>query len=144
MRYTVDASVFVASLIATDIHYAPSLAFPTGLRSGPDLIYCPSLCPIEVASAVVRQTGDALLARSSARIVERFPRMSLVDLSLRRAKQACRLAAAHRLRGADTVYVAVAAEYGTTVITWDHEMLTRASAVVPARTPTDWLASRRP
>ena len=39
------------------------------------------------------------------------------------------------------MYVAVAQEYGTTLITWDVELLTRGALTVPTMTPTDWLAT---
>ena len=48
---------------------------------------------------------------------------------------------AYRLRGADAVYIALAVEFGATVITWDAEMLTRGAGAVSVLTPSDWLAS---
>lgn len=46
-----------------------------------------------------------------------------------------------RLRGADAVYVAVAQEYGATLIIWDQELLTRGAAAITVVTPADWLAA---
>lgn len=46
-----------------------------------------------------------------------------------------------RLRGADAVYVAVAQEYGATLIIWDQELLMRGAAAITVVTPADWLAA---
>lgn len=64
-----------------------------------------------------------------------------MSLTSARAEEAARVAASYRLRGADAVYVAVAQEFGTMLITWDAEMLTRGARAVPVLTPTDWLAA---
>ena len=45
------------------------------------------------------------------------------------------------MRGADAVYVAVAEEFGTMLITWDAEMLSRGAQAVAVMTPSDWLAA---
>jgi predicted nucleic acid-binding protein len=50
-----------------------------------------------------------------------------------------RLAARLRLRGADAVYVALAAAYREPLITLDAEMFERASGVAEAFTPEQWL-----
>ena len=62
-------------------------------------------------------------------------------LDMVRTLQASQIAAMYRLRGADAIYVAIAQEFGTTLITWDREMLTRGLSAVSIMTPTDWLAA---
>ena len=73
--------------------------------------------------------------------MENFPNINLVPLTEQRAQAAVQIAFLCRLRGADAVYAAVAQEYGTTLITWDQELLTRGANAVPTLTPTDWLAA---
>jgi predicted nucleic acid-binding protein len=68
--------------------------------------------------------------------------MTLLPVDRQLAQRAAELAAVHQLRGADAVYVAVAAEYGATLITWDTEQLTRAATATQLETPTTWLAGR--
>jgi len=53
-----------------------------------------------------------------------------------------RLAAKLRLRGADAVYVALAATCREPLITLDAEMLERGRGVVEAFTPEQWLQTR--
>ncbi len=59
------------------------------------------------------------------------------------ARQAAELAATHRLRGADAVYLAVARRYGTTLVSRDVEQRARGSAAGPWQTPEEALASSR-
>ena len=55
------------------------------------------------------------------------------------ARQAVQAATNHRLRGADSVYVAVADAFDAALITWDAEMLERGSEAVRTVTPLHWL-----
>jgi len=50
---------------------------------------------------------------------------------------------AAQLRGADSVYAAVALEYGCDLVSLDREHLTRLVSVVPTVTPADALARLR-
>ena len=55
------------------------------------------------------------------------------------ATEAATSAAQQRLRGADAVYVALAAQRALTLITLDREMLERTKKSVTSVTPTAWL-----
>ena len=59
------------------------------------------------------------------------------------ARQAAQLASAHRLRGADAIYLAVARRYGTVLVSRDAEQRRRGSLVAPCHTPEEALAARR-
>ncbi len=65
----------------------------------------------------------------------------MIELTENRARLSVQTALTCRLRGANAVYVAVAQEFGTTVVTWDAEMLARGTQTVSVMTPTDWLAA---
>jgi predicted nucleic acid-binding protein len=66
----------------------------------------------------------------------------LVALTLMLAQQAADLAATHRLRGADAVYLAVALRYGTTLVSRDEEQRSRGSRIVTCQTPEEACADR--
>jgi predicted nucleic acid-binding protein len=51
------------------------------------------------------------------------------------AKQAARMAAEHRIRGCDAVYVSLADQLSDTLVTLDRQQLERGAALVNARTP---------
>jgi predicted nucleic acid-binding protein len=59
-------------------------------------------------------------------------------------EQARALAAQYGLRGADAVYAAVAQQAGCTLISLDHEHLTRLGNIVTVHTPATALAELIP
>ena len=140
MRCTIDASVFVASARSDEPNYLSSRKF---LRDAQSLeIYCPTLALAECAASIVRQTGDPSLAEELVSIIEDFPGINLISLDLSLARKAAQTAIAHRLRGADAAYVAVADAFDATLISWDQEMLKRCPPAVAAITPDHWPGAR--
>ena len=138
---TVDANVFVCASSPADVAHADSDLCLARIRHSGLKLYCPALLLPETASAIIRPTNDLVAAQMAIISVETFPHMNFVALTEQRAQRATQVALTYRLRGADAVYVAVTQEFGTTLITWDREMLTRGGLVVPTMTPTDWLAA---
>ena len=74
-------------------------------------------------------------------IFDRLPHMTLVALDRPLSDHAAQLARDHRLRGADAMYAAVTRQHGTTLISRDHEHLTRLVGIVPVQTPAEALAA---
>jgi predicted nucleic acid-binding protein len=97
----------------------------------------------ECSAAIARQTDDPLLAERTEALIETLPNMALVPLDITLARHAAQLARDYRLRGADSVYLAVAETLGATLITWDGEVLGRGPADVPRLTPIKWLEQAR-
>ncbi len=140
MSYTIDASVFVAATRQMELHHADSLAFLDSLRQQTPAIFCPALVLTETVAAIARTTADAALVEQASTLIETLPGIKLIALEVTMARRAAQLAALHRLRGADAVYVAVAAEFGATLVTWDTEMVQRGASVVTVMTPADAVA----
>jgi predicted nucleic acid-binding protein len=92
---------------------------------------------------VARASDDSTGAVQYANATAALPQMMIVALTSTMARQAAELAAAHRLRGADSIYVAVARRYGTTLVTRDEEQRGRASAVITCQTPEAALRARQ-
>ncbi|MFW5943585.1 MAG: PIN domain-containing protein, partial [Chloroflexota bacterium] len=88
-----------------------------------------------VAGAIVRRTDDTDLGHKVVDHVLSTPNLHLVNLDKELGKLAAQLAAEHRLRGADAIYVAVAHRLQVPLISWDREQVERAKAVIIARTP---------
>ena len=141
---TIDANVFVSALVPSDSNFGTSVTFIDRVRSLGGDVYCPSLLLPECAGAVIRPTSDLPLARRAVESVQALPGLRLVSLTEARAFGAMEIALRLRLRGADAVYVALAQEFGTTLITWDREMLTRGAQAVSVMTPIDWLTAHPP
>jgi predicted nucleic acid-binding protein len=134
-RYTIDASVFVNAFNPHETGHAASLKILAAIHERGDPVIVPSLLLVEVASAIARATDDTDGAIAYARAVAGLPHLTLVTLTATVSRQAADLAAEHRLRGADAVYVSVARRYGTTLITRDGEQRARGADVVTCVTP---------
>lgn len=104
-------------------------------------MYCPTLILPEVAAAIIRPTGDERLGVEAVRRLESMRGIHFIPLDHHMAELATDVAVRHRLRGADAVYMALAQDCGTTLVTWDKELLSRGPGVVPTMTPTEWLRS---
>jgi predicted nucleic acid-binding protein len=102
-------------------------------------IFCPTLILSECAAAIARPTGDSILSRRLVSLIRHFPGMTLVALDKGIAAHAAEIAIENRLRGADAVYVAVADDFDSALISWDEEMLKRSAETVLAMSPERWL-----
>ncbi len=140
MNYTIDASVFVSAVRTKEAQHLVSLDFLDQIQAQGVTIFCPTLILPECAAAITRPTGDTALAKQLMRLVENFPGLILTPLLTSLARRAAQVAMTQRLRGADSVYVAVAEEFDTLLVTWDTEMLERGAAIVQTITPALWLA----
>jgi len=139
MNLTIDASVFVASARIKEPEYLASRRFLQQSRiRGVDL-FCPILVLPECAASISRSTGDPALAEELVALIESFPRLNLVPLDPSMGHRAVRIAATYRLRGADSVHVAVAEANSASLIAWDADMSKRGSLLVNAMTPSAWL-----
>jgi predicted nucleic acid-binding protein len=138
---TVDASVWVASAVASETHHATSMELVRLLWRHQVRLVQPTLFPIEVAAALGRRFPRSGQAQSAVQQLASIPRLAVVPLDAELAPLATRLAADHGLRGADAVYVATALMADATLLTLDEEVIRRAVAMVPVQTPQQWLAS---
>jgi len=138
MNYTIDASVFVSAVRLEEDHYTVSRKFLRQVQKGAMTMLCPTLVLAECAAAIARPTGDSALAEELIVLIENYPGLRLVSIDLPLARRAAQIATTYRLRGSDSIYVAVAEMFNATLITWDIEMQQRGSAVVQTLTPTEW------
>jgi len=137
---TVDASVWVSADAADETARHLSRALLRAVLKARLVVHQPSLSIVEVTAAVARRTGDASLAREAGRRLLEMPALVIHPLDLDAAAEAAALAGHVLLRAADAVYAATALRHGAQLVTLDLELRERASAVVDAFTPAEWLA----
>ncbi len=137
--FTVDASVHINALKATEDGSPESQAFLERLHSRPWPVLSPTLLLIEIAAAATRALGDVEQGLALAQAVRNLPGQIWIPLDELLADEAMHLAAELRLRGADAVYAAVARCYGTKLITRDRQQLERLRPVLPVLTPDEAL-----
>ncbi|MGQ9625356.1 MAG: type II toxin-antitoxin system VapC family toxin [Anaerolineae bacterium] len=133
--YVIDANVLVAVLRPSEPYYLYSRACLYNLITRQASLFCPTLALPEIAAAIVRGTGDEVLARSSIATLYRLDKIMFTPLDEPLANLAAEVAIICRLHGADAVYVAVARQVGATLLTWDTELLTRATRVITTLMP---------
>src|SRR3569832_2212445 len=129
MNFTIDASVFISSARTQEAYHSVSVEFLNQLRQQHPIVFCPSLILAECGAAIARRSSDLILAQDLVLLGKNFVGMNFLAIPIPLAERAAQIAAAQQLRGADSVYVAVAEESGAILITWDNDMLKRAPAV---------------
>lgn len=125
---TLDASIFIAACHRHEPGHRDSVALLNALHATGTPLLEPALLPVEVAAALGRTGTKPDQAVAFAHSLMQLPRLTLVALDEGLSRHAAELAARHRLRGADAVYVSVALLYGARLVTLDHEQERRAPA----------------
>lgn len=130
-----DASVYVALVNADESEHESSWAWFERAIATQDRIVSPAILLAEVAAALSRGVGDPLLARRVVGQLASSDVIELMPVTLVMAEQAAAIAAEHRIRGCDAVYVALAEQLNETLVTLDRQQIERGAAVAAVRTP---------
>ena len=133
--FTIDASVWVNSFDQRESGHEQSRQFLERVARMETPIFLPNLVCVEVAGAVSRTRRNPAQAQAFVFAMRQLPNVTFIPLDSALAEQASRLAAEYGLRGADSIYAAVALEFGCTLISLDHEHLTGLAGIVTVRTP---------
>jgi predicted nucleic acid-binding protein len=138
MSVVIDANIWVSSVKSNESAYEETRQFLSRVIERETQVFCPTLVLPECVAAIIRTTGNSRLADNMVREIEAFPNLMLVPLTVEYSRHAARIARDCRLRGADSVYVAVAEQTGSTLITLDLEVVNRSAPVVRAVAPNAW------
>ena len=132
---TVDASVFVSAFTPSERAHEVSKAFMLSVREQSVPIIVPVLVLPEISAALSRGQGKPKLGLAFVQELRNFPNTTFIDVDDGIATLAAEIAAEHRLRGSDAIYVAVALRFGAELITLDKEQLDRLPKVLSVRKP---------
>jgi predicted nucleic acid-binding protein len=147
--FTIDTSVYINALNPGEVGSAVSQAFldrlfnplsgqgVSGAAANPGPVFSPTLLLVELAAAIARVFDDTARGITFAGSVRLLPGQVWVSLDERLAEETARLAAQHRLRGADAVYGAVAKRHEAILVTFDRQQLTRLKPTVTVWTPAE-------
>lgn len=133
--FTIDSSVFVAARRTQEDMSAVSRDLIQRVRKAGIPLVEPTILPVEIAAALTRTGEEPTWAAEYAERVMAFPHLTLWPLDEYAVRRAVKTAVQCRLRGADALYVAAAAQYGARLVTLDTEQLERAPADVRACQP---------
>lgn len=143
MSLTIDANIWLASSDPREPGGAACGDVLVAVSALGERLESPTLLQVEIAGATSRKTGNNRFAEEFLQEVLGHSAHHWHALDSTLAAAAAALAIACRLRGADAVYVAVAALTGSTLITLDREMQRRVEHLIDAVTPEEWLATHR-
>lgn len=133
----VDASVWVSLCHLRDSHHATCAKWLERLLVDGTPLLAPTLLVVELGAALRRLTGDPVLAAEAVSELDESGILELVPLSGERARRAAALASRTALRGADAVYVELARERGSALVTLDRQQLERGASVVNVALPSE-------
>lgn len=131
----IDASVYVALVNAHEREHSSSWAWFEQARAADESIVAPVILLSEVAAALSRGVGDPTLAHRVVQQLARSEVIELIPVTMVMAEQAAVVAAEHRIRGCDAVYIALADQLNNTLVTLDRQQLERGAALVTVRSP---------
>ena len=125
-----DASLWVSRLVLQDEFHAAVKSWMKKQREAGVQFISPTLLLAEVGGAISRRTGDPALGGQAIHQLEDLPGLRLVEMDHELIHAAASLAAELGLRGADSVYVAVASQLHLPLVTFDVDQRERAQEKV--------------
>ena len=126
MFIVIDASIWVARLVAEDVFYEPVKTWMSARLADNDQFLAPSLLLAEIGGAISRRTTPSLGLKAIEQI-QNLPGLQLVEMEDLLLQEAAHLAAQLGLRGADSIYVALAARLDLPLMTLDVDQRERAA-----------------
>lgn len=130
-----DASVQVALMNARDPHHEDALRWYAAALAQERSLAAPVILLAEVAAALARGVADPALARRAIEGLRADPNLQLEPVDEALAERAALLAAEHRIRGCDALYVALAHRRGDALVTLDRQQRERGAAAVDVESP---------
>jgi predicted nucleic acid-binding protein len=131
----IDASVWVSGVLLGDVNRIRARTWINQHIGSGGYLVSPLIFPLETGSAIARVTQNLTLARQAVSEVYLFPYLRLAPVDQVLIDDAIDIALTFRLRGADSLYVAVAKQLGIPLVTLDHEQLTRPASIITTVQP---------
>ena len=131
----IDASVYMALVNAHEREHASSWAWFEQAKAAEESVVAPVILLAEVAAALSRGMGDPTLAHRVVQQLARSEVIELIQITMAMAERAAEIAAEHRIRGCDAIYVALADQLNDKLVTLDRQQLERGAALVTVRAP---------
>jgi len=128
-RLTLDSSVIIASLLEKEPRHTEALEIWSTVLSGDNVSIMPYSVLVEVVAAIKRRTGSESLAMEVKEELLNVETISFVILDDKSAVEAADLAAKSGVRGMDALLIQVAKEFGTELVSFDEEMMSKSKII---------------
>jgi len=127
-RLTLDSSVIIASLLEKEPRHREALEIWSSILSGNNIAIMPYSVLVEVLAAIKRRTGSESLAMEVKEELLNVETISFVILDDKSAVEAADLAAKTGVRGMDALLIQVAKEFGTELVSFDEEVMSKSKS----------------
>jgi predicted nucleic acid-binding protein len=131
----IDSSVWVSWFIRSDSNHAAAVAWLNKHLQGGGSLLSPTMLVIETASGVSRVTNQSALGSHAASQLYTIPFLQIVAMDQDLVNETVNIAAQYKLRGADSVFVALAKLKAIPLVSFDNEQLTRSSSFITTIRP---------
>ena len=128
--FVVDASVWVSSFLNSDVNHDLAARWVDRAVEREVTIYAPPVLLAEVAGSVARVTDNPFAGIERANHLLDTQNLQIVVQDTQSYLAAARLASQLRLRGCDALYVQVAAEQDSILVSLDEQQIQRSGSVV--------------
>jgi predicted nucleic acid-binding protein len=125
-----DASIWVARFVPQDAFHSVVRAWLETLRLEGTQFLAPAFMLPEVGGAISRRTGDPTIAKQILERLENLPGLQFAEMDNALIRKAASLAVELGLRGADSIYVAVAERLSIPLATLDVEQQERTAGLI--------------
>jgi predicted nucleic acid-binding protein len=126
-KVTLDSSVIITSVLDFEKRHKEAMLLFENILIGNYEVFLPYTVLVEVIGAVKRRTLSDSQADQIKEKLLGVAYITFIELTSERAENACQIASQFNLRGMDAIVVQVSKEFGTELITFDKEMLSRIS-----------------
>lgn len=131
-----DASLITSLFSEPDVNHAAARRWFDAAHARGEPLFAPTIILAEVASAFGRTLGDPDRARVVIRRIVDWKLITLVPIATPIAVRAAEVTADTRLKGCDSIYVALAAELNEVLVTFDQEQLSRTTGMIRVTRPS--------
>lgn len=135
----VDTSVWIGTLLERDVHFAESVAWLDYCILRNVNIHFPLLIFPELAGVLARSGMSPVDTAGEISKIANHSAIHLHPSDLSSSLLAARVASASGLKGADAVFVALAAWLDLPLVSWDKQQRERGSAFCRTMTPIEAL-----
>lgn len=131
----VDASVILAAILPGEPGHKASKAWLDNLIQSGGQFSAPAVLLSEVAAPLGRAYNQPQQAKQIINTLTNAPFVNLVTITIPLANRAAEIAADYKIRGCDSLYVALAEALNEELITLDNQQRERAKGLIQTNHP---------
>jgi predicted nucleic acid-binding protein len=126
----IDASIIVSSYFEREKFHKRAKKLFQKIIEAKETILLPEIAFPEIASAIARGTNDPQYALNFCEELRRLPNFVFIPVDESISQFSVEIASKYFLKGADSIYVAVAYKYSAALCTLDEKQKEKASKIV--------------